>query len=70
MIWIIATALLIYAAGLFFGWWLERRDWNNGACPCGKGWWKDFDTDSGGSTGYKCTDCGRVIWIGYPWVRK
>ena len=27
-------------------------------CPyCKKGNWKSFDVDSGGSTGYKCTNC-------------
>jgi hypothetical protein len=45
----------------------ERCRWNNGVCPCGKGFWKSFDMDSSGATGYHCTDygCNRHIWISW-----
>lgn len=46
------------------------RKWNNGVCPCEKGWWNAFDTDSSGATGYKCTECNSYIWIGWHRVTR
>ena len=49
--------------GCVWAYYQKKADWNNGACPCGKGFWKSFDMCSGGETGYSCTACDRTIWI-------
>lgn len=43
----------------------EKKSWNYGYCPdCGNEW-QHFDNDSQGGRGYKCTSCGKHIWISY-----
>lgn len=45
------------------GYKMDKDSWNNGVCTkCEKGFWKAFDCDSGGSVGYKCTNCGYTHW--------
>jgi hypothetical protein len=45
----------------------ERKKWNNGICSeCNNGYWKSFDMDSQGGTGYECTNCNEHIWIDFP----
>lgn len=63
----IELMLLAVLAGLFFyGRYIEKRNWNKGACSCGKGFWLSFDVASDGSIGYRCSDgCGRYIWISH-----
>jgi hypothetical protein len=45
----------------------QKKEWNNGACFCGAGFMKSFGMDSGGATGYSCTECNRTIWL--DWYR-
>ena len=41
----------------------DKKKWNNGKCPeCEKGFWKSFDCDSQGGTGYNCTYCNNSHW--------
>lgn len=41
----------------------DKKNWNNGVCPkCERGFWKSFDCDSQGGTGYKCTFCENSHW--------
>lgn len=49
---------------------LEGKAWNNGACPqCGCAW-QQFDTDSQGGNGYKCSNgCNETIWITFNFGR-
>ncbi len=65
MVWIIGGMFVVVVVL----WWnslrMDKKDWNAGACPCGKGQWESFDTDSSGATGYQCPECQRTIWIGY-----
>lgn len=70
IVFVVVAAMVIFAivsVGVIF----EGRDWNGGVCPCENRYrWQHFDVDSQGSTGYKCPNCGRTIWIGYPVDRK
>lgn len=43
----------------------EKRNFNNGKCVCCGERLELFDTDSQGGRGYKCTKCGRYLWISY-----
>lgn len=71
MIWITIGALpFVFYVLYLLSYQLDKNDWNNGVCPCGKGWWKSFDTDSSGATGYKCTECCQTVWIGHEKVTR
>lgn len=63
---IIAAVCLVVllVAGGFYGAHSENKVWNNGACPCGKGFWVHFDMNSQGGHGYKCSEpnCKTYIW--------
>ena len=49
---------------------LESIRFNKGICPhCGTKV-KFFDTDSHGGRGYKCPNCGWIVWISYYLVDK
>ena len=48
---------------------MDKKDWNNGVCTCGKGFWKSFDVDSSGATGYSCTECDNTIWLGFDFFK-
>ena len=58
--------IIIFGIGLTHR--AERKQWNKGACPCGKGFWRAFDRDSSGATGYKCIACENIIW--QSWIYR
>ncbi len=63
-LYVILFILLLFPIGAMWCRNSEDKAWNNGVCPCEKGFWKSFDMDSQGGVGYKCTDlkCNNVIW--------
>lgn len=63
---IIALLILIFALIMRIQFLSERKRWNNGICAnCNNGYWKSFDMDSQGGTGYKCTNCNAHVWLDY-----
>ena len=61
------TAILITVvvgiAVALIGMYFENKEWNNGACSCGKGFWKASGMDSQGGVSYDCSaGCGNTIW--------
>lgn len=62
-LWFIVVASL-------WGYFQEKKEWNNGSCKCEKGFWKSFDVDSSGAVGYTCTSCHKCIWISYKKITK
>lgn len=61
----LAALVILFVVMMYVDYHRNIRIWNNGMCPCEKGWWSSFDTDSSGATGYKCTECNNHIWIGW-----
>jgi DNA-directed RNA polymerase subunit RPC12/RpoP len=57
------------AVAMIYGRYMEKKDWNNGVCSCGEGFWRSFDVDSSGTRGYRCTACGRHIWISWRFLK-
>jgi len=43
----------------------EKKSWNKGYCKVCKTKWIKFDTDSGGSRGYRCKCIRDSLWISY-----
>lgn len=48
----------------------ERKEFNNGVCPCCGIRLRHFDTDSQGGRGYICDQCGHHVWVSYGVVDK
>lgn len=46
----------------------EKKRYNNGKCPKCKIILYRLDTDSGGSRGYFCYNCGYCTWVSYNCV--
>ncbi len=43
----------------------EKKEYNDGICTkCGNKL-RLFDKDSQGGRGYRCSKCGRTIWVSY-----
>ena len=56
--------IFLFISVCFFVEYLKNKRWNNGVCLyCNSGFWKSFDMDSSGEVGYKCTNCGKTIWL-------
>ena len=69
MAWIISIiGLLILSTICFIGYWLEKRDFNNGICPFCETPLRHFDDDSQGGQGWTCDRCGYTTWI--SWFKK
>ena len=50
----LGAVLLFIIIGVIWGYFSEKKEWNNGHCPrCGARW-ECFDMDSQGGRGYKC----------------
>jgi len=63
IIFLVLVLVTILSTSPFFGYYSDKKAWNNGACPkCGRGFWKSFDVDSGNNVGYKCTWCENSHW--------
>lgn len=62
--WIVLCGFAVWIGLILLAVFSDRKTYNNGRCKCG-GAWKYFDTDSQGSDGYYCENCGKVIWIGW-----
>jgi len=43
----------------------EKKEYNDGICPKCGGKFELFDYDSQGGRGYRCSKCGRIIWVSY-----
>ncbi len=60
----------ILAASIIVGIGLEKEKYNDGYCRnCGKRLIY-FDSDSQGSRGYKCPECGYTAWVSYRNIDK
>jgi hypothetical protein len=62
---ILLISILPFAIMSFFQRKNQKKQWNNGACFCNKGWMQPVAMDSGGAIAYKCTECTRFIWLDY-----
>ena len=61
----VISLISIFVALCYFGYYKEKKDFNNGVCPnCGKPL-RHFDTDSQGGQGWCCDDCGYTTWISW-----
>lgn len=64
-------AVVITSFAIFFLAYInEKRIFNNGICPYCKTKLKYFDTDSQGSRGYICNNCGYNAWIVFSFDKK
>lgn len=61
----VASWTLLFAYGYFE----ERRDWNNGICRHSGEPWEYFDFDSQCGRGYR-DSTGNCIWVSWPGVDK
>ena len=43
----------------------EKKDWNHGYCSMCGNKWIEYDMDSQGGRGYKCSSGKHSIWITY-----
>ena len=43
----------------------EKKDYNNGVCSCGKGWFEHRDMDSQGGSMWVCNACDKTIWTSW-----
>lgn len=52
-------------------WWCiregQKRKWNGGKCPCGRGKWKSIGVNKEGALGYTCSSCCHCVW--FDWYR-
>jgi len=70
---VVLVAIIGFPIVLLVSCWLllyfyEKKIWNNGACgncPDGR-WIPVIDADSSRHRGYRCSRCGRMIWISLP----
>ena len=61
---IFGSILLIF----YFGYYSEKKRFNNGICPkCGTPL-RHFDNDSQGGQGWRCDKCDYVTWI--SWFKR
>ena len=61
---LILSVLLLAAGVCGTGYISDKRKWNNGICKKSGKPWKYFDSDYGGSRGYKDW-AGNYIWISF-----
>lgn len=63
-----SIAVLIIAIAVVSEYLRQKRVWNQGQCVrCQAGRWTYLIDDSHGGGGYKCDECGQVIWL--DWIR-
>lgn len=72
MIFWIILIIAVYIGLMFFGYYLEKRGFNNGICPkCGTPL-RHFDNDSQGGQGWTCDRCDYTTWVSWfnPYTKK
>jgi len=65
---VVFFAIIVFSIIVFLAWFFERMQWNDGICGNCNNPWVYFDTDSQGGRGYKCKNCGNVVWISWPFI--
>ncbi len=58
--------IILLIAGACYGYFSEKRKWNNGVCKDNGIPWKYFDTDSQGGRGYKADNI--TCWVSWPGI--
>jgi hypothetical protein len=59
--------MTLMLAGCCYGFFSEKKSWNNGVCADCQTPWENFDMDSQGGRGYKCRCLGfHHTWISWP----
>ncbi len=69
---VIVGAVLVFVALSIWARQGEVRVWNGGLCQKCSTLWRNFDVDSQGGRGYKCSGCAvtRRVWISWPGVDR
>jgi len=63
------TIFLVLVAATTWARLLEKRDFNEGFCGCGRKW-RRYDVDSQGGCGYTCDPCNKGVWVSYRSVDR